>query len=165
MEPMYVEIEIGGRTLRLETGKIARQADGAVMAYYGDCVVLGTAVWAEPRAGIDFFPLTVDYREKAYAAGKFPGGFFKREGRPTGKEILTMRMIDRPIRPLFPDGFMDEIQIQTFVLAADPEIDSDVIAIVAGSAALAISGAPFEGPDRRGARRLRGRAVRLESHL
>ena len=146
MEPMRVETEIGGRTLRLETGKIARQADGAVMAYYGECIVLGTAVWAEPRAGIDFFPLTVDYREKAYAAGKFPGGFFKREGRPTGKEILTMRMIDRPIRPLFPDGFMDEIQIQTFVLAADPEVDSDVIAIVAGSAALAISGAPFEGP-------------------
>jgi len=146
MESMHVETEIGGRTLRLETGKIARQADGAVMAFYGDCVVLGTAVWAEPRPGIDFFPLTVDYREKAYAAGKFPGGFFKREGRPTGKEILTMRMIDRPIRPLFPEGFMDEIQIQTFVLAADPEIDSDVVAIVAGAAALSISGAPFEGP-------------------
>jgi len=146
METIHVETEIGGRRLRLETGKVAKQADGAVMAYYGDCVVLGTAVRAEPRPGIDFFPLTVDYREKAYAAGKFPGGFFKREGRPTGKEILTMRMIDRPIRPLFPEGFMDEIQIQTFVLAADPEIDADVVAIVAASAALSISSAPFEGP-------------------
>ncbi len=142
-----VEAQIGGRTLVLETGKIARQADGAVMAYYGDCVVLGTSVRAEPRKdGGDFFPLTVDYREKAYAAGKFPGGFFKREGRPTSKEILTMRMIDRPIRPLFPDGFRDEIQIQTFVLAADPTFDSDITAIVAGSAGLALGSAPFEGP-------------------
>ncbi len=116
------------------------------MASYGDAVVLGTAVRAQPRAGIDFFPLTVDYREKAYAAGKFPGGFFKREGRPTSKEILTMRMIDRPIRPLFPEGFMDEIQIQTFVLSADPLFDSDILAINASSAALALSDAPFEGP-------------------
>jgi len=146
MQVSRVETEIGGRKLVLETGKVAKQAHGAVMAFYGDCVVLGTAVQAEPRTGIDFFPLTVDYREKAYAAGKFPGGFFKREGRPTSKEILTMRMIDRPIRPLFPTGFMDEIQIQTFVLGADPAIDSDVVAIVAGSAALSISAAPFEGP-------------------
>jgi len=146
MQVSRVETEIGGRKLILETGKIAKQAGGAVMAYYGDCVILGTAVRAEPRKGIDFFPLTVDYREKAYAAGKFPGGFFKREGRPTSKEILTMRMTDRPIRPLFPDGFMDEIQIQMFVLAADPEIDSDIMAIVAGSAALSLSSAPFEGP-------------------
>ena len=146
MQVSRVETEIGGRKLVLETGKIAKQAGGAVTAFYGDCVVLGTAVQAEPRTGIDFFPLTVDYREKAYAAGKFPGGFFKREGRPTGKEILTMRMIDRPIRPLFPPGFADEIQIQVFVLAADPTIDSDVVAIVAGSAALSLSSAPFEGP-------------------
>ncbi len=132
--------------LVLETGKVAKQADGAVVAWYGDCVVLGTAVHAEPRPGIDFFPLTVDYREKAYAAGKFPGGFFKREGRPTSKEIVTMRMTDRPIRPLFPDGFMNEIQIQAFVLAADPTLDADTTAIVAGSAALTISSAPFDGP-------------------
>lgn len=146
METTQVEVQIGGRTLTLETGKIGKQADGAVVARYGDCVVLGTAVRAEPREGIDFFPLTVDYREKTYAAGKFPGGFFKREGRPTSKEILTMRMIDRPIRPLFPKGFKDEIQIQTMVLAADPAFDSDITAIVAGSAALSISSAPFDGP-------------------
>jgi len=141
-----VETEIGGRKLILETGKIARQASGAVMAYYGDCVVLGTAVRAQAREGIDFFPLTVDYREKAYAAGKVPGGFFKREGRPTSKEILTMRMIDRPIRPLFPDGFIEEIQIQTFVMGADPTFDADILAIVASSAALSLTSAPFEGP-------------------
>jgi polyribonucleotide nucleotidyltransferase len=146
METIKVQAEIGGRTLTLETGKIAKQADGAVVARYGDCVVLGTSVRAAPREGIDFFPLTVDYREKAYAAGKFPGGFFKREGRPTSKEILTMRMIDRPIRPLFPKGFKDEIQIQTLVMAADPAFDSDITSIVAGSAALSISSAPFEGP-------------------
>ncbi len=141
-----VEGEIGGRKLVLETGKIARQADGAVVVTYGDCAMLGTAVRAKPREGIDFFPLTVDYREKLYAAGKFPGGFFKREGRPTNKEILTMRMIDRPIRPLFPEGFMEEIQIQTMVFQADKEFDSDILAVIAGSAALSLSSAPFEGP-------------------
>jgi len=146
MQTHKVQTEIGGRTLTLETGRIGKQAGGAVMASYRDCVVLGAAVRAQPREGIDFFPLTVDYREKAYAGGKFPGGFFKREGRPTSKEILTMRMIDRPIRPLFPKGFMDEIQIQTFVLSADPEFDADITAIVAASAALALSDAPFEGP-------------------
>jgi len=146
MQAISVECEIGGRQLVLETGKVAKQADGAVLVRYGESVVLGTAVRDKPRAGIDFFPLTVDYREKAYAAGKFPGGFFKREGRPSSKEILTMRMIDRPIRPLFPEGFMDEIQIQTLVLANDPTLDSDISAILAGSAALAISSAPFEGP-------------------
>jgi len=146
MQTTRVECEIGGRILVLETGKVGRQADGAVVGSYGDCVVLGTAVHAEPRRGIDFFPLTVDYREKAYAAGKFPGGFFKREGRPTGKEIVTMRMIDRPIRPLFPEGFMNEIQIQAFVLAADPTLDADITAIVSGSAALSLSSAPFQGP-------------------
>jgi polyribonucleotide nucleotidyltransferase len=146
METITVQNEIGGRTLTLETGKIAKQADGAVIARYGDCVVLGTAVRANPREGCDFFPLTVDYREKAYAAGKFPGGFFKREGRPTSKEILTMRMTDRPIRPLFPKGYMDETQIQTLVLAADPSFDSDITSIVSASAGLSVSSAPFEGP-------------------
>jgi polyribonucleotide nucleotidyltransferase len=146
MAAVRLESEIGGRKFIIETGKIAKQADGAVIVYYGDCMVLGTAVRAEPRVGIDFFPLTVDYREKVYAAGKFPGGFFKREGRPTNKEILTMRMIDRPVRPLFPEGFMDEVQIQTLVLSADPEFDSDILAIVAGSAALTLSSVPFEGP-------------------
>ena len=146
MDITRVETEIGGRKLILETGKIARQADGAVMAYYGDCIVLGTSARAAPRVGVDFFPLTVDYREKPYAAGKFPGGFFKREGRPSSKEILTMRMIDRPIRPLFPEGFRDEIQIQTMIMAADPTLDGDITAIVASSAAVSISSVPFEGP-------------------
>ncbi|MHC4442015.1 MAG: polyribonucleotide nucleotidyltransferase [Planctomycetota bacterium] len=146
MQTIKVECEVGGRQLVFETGRIAKQADGAVTVSYGEGVVLGTSVRDKPREGIDFFPLTVDYREKAYAAGKFPGGFFKREGRPSGKEILTMRMIDRPIRPLFPKGFNDEIQIQTIVLAADPTLDCDISAILAGSAALSVSSAPFEGP-------------------
>lgn len=146
METTRVECEVGGRKLVLETGKIAKQASGAVMAYYGDCVILGAAVRAKPRAGLDFFPLTVDYREKTYAAGKFPGGFFKREGRPTNKEILTMRMIDRPIRPLFHKEFVDEIQLQTMVLTADPEFDTDITAINAASASLSLTDAPFEGP-------------------
>ncbi|MFM1936975.1 MAG: Polyribonucleotide nucleotidyltransferase, partial [Planctomycetota bacterium] len=107
-----VEREIGGRTLRFETGKVAKLANGAIVASYGDTVVLCTAVRANPRAGIDFFPLTCDYRERTPAAGKYPGGFKKREGAPSEKEILTMRMMDRPIRPLFPEGFIDEIQLQ-----------------------------------------------------
>ncbi len=138
--------EIGGRTLTLETGAIARQAGGSVLATYGETTVLATVVRANPRDGIDFFPLTVDYRERPSAAGKFPGGFKKREGPPSEKEILTMRMIDRPIRPLFPDGFLDEVLIQVFVLSHDGENDSDVLACVASSAALAISDIPFEGP-------------------
>ncbi|MGQ9650587.1 MAG: polyribonucleotide nucleotidyltransferase [Phycisphaerae bacterium] len=141
-----VECEVGGRKLAFETGKLAKQADGAVVASYGECVVLGTSVVGEPRDEGDFFPLTVDYREKAYAAGKFPGGFFKREGRPSNKEILTMRMIDRPIRPLFPEQFINEVQIQTLVLAADPTLDPDITAINAASAAMAIGSTPFEGP-------------------
>jgi polyribonucleotide nucleotidyltransferase len=141
-----VEREIGGRTLILETGKIAKLADASVLATYGETTVLATVVRAKPREGIDFFPLTVDYREKTSAAGKFPGGFRKREGAPTEKEILTMRMIDRPIRPLFPDGFIDEIQVQVFVMSHDGENDSDVLAGTAASAALALSDAPFEGP-------------------
>ena len=141
-----VEREINGRTLSIETGKLARQADGAVLVRYAETVVLVTVVRAAPREGIDFFPLTVDYREKTYAAGKFPGGFYKREGRPTTKEVLTMRMIDRPIRPLFPTGFMDEVQIQAMVLSADQENDPDILAMVGASAALVISSLPFEGP-------------------
>jgi polyribonucleotide nucleotidyltransferase len=141
-----VSRDIGGRTLKLETGVIARQAGGAVMATYGGSAILATVVRAAPRDGIDFFPLTVDYREKTSAAGKFPGGFKKREGPPSEKEILTMRMIDRPIRPLFPDGFLDEVQIQVFVMSHDGENDTDVLAATAASAALAISNVPFEGP-------------------
>src|SRR5689334_18123637 len=141
-----VEREIGGRTLILETGKIAKLCDAAVMAYYGGSAVLATVVRAKPREGLDFFPLTVDYREKTSAAGKFPGGFRKREGAPNEKEILTMRMIDRPIRPLFPDGFVDEIQIQVFVMSHDGENDTDILAGTAASAALALSDAPFDGP-------------------
>src|SRR5215471_10013100 len=141
-----VEREIGGRILSLETGVVGKQAGGAVLATYGGSTVLATVVRANPREGIDFFPLTVDYREKTSAAGKFPGGFRKREGAPNEKEILTMRMIDRPIRPLFPDGFVDEIQVQVFVMSHDQENDTDILAGTAASAALAISDAPFEGP-------------------
>ncbi|HEX7010258.1 MAG TPA: polyribonucleotide nucleotidyltransferase [Phycisphaeraceae bacterium] len=141
-----VELEIGGRTLSIQTGKVAKQADGAVLVQYGETVVLGTAVRAAPREGVDFFPLTVDYREKMSAAGKFPGGFRKREGAPNQKEILTMRNIDRPLRPLFPKGFMDEVQVQCWVLAADGINEPDVLAGIAASAALTISSIPFEGP-------------------
>ena len=141
-----VEREIGGKILSIETGKLARQATGAALVRYGDTVVLGTVVHGPARAGVDFFPLTVDYREKMSAAGRFPGGFFKREGRPTNKEILTMRMIDRPIRPLFPELFKDEIQIQVMVLSTDLQNDPDVIAFVSAAAALAVAPVPFNGP-------------------
>ncbi|NUQ53221.1 MAG: polyribonucleotide nucleotidyltransferase [Phycisphaerales bacterium] len=139
-------MELGGRELILETGVVARQAGAAVMASYAGTTVLATALRAAPREGIDFFPLTVDYREKTSAAGKFPGGFKKREGPPSEKEILTMRMIDRPMRPLFPDGFLDEVQVQVFVMSHDTENDADVLAGTAAAAALAISDIPFEGP-------------------
>ncbi len=142
-----VEREIGGRQLILETGKIARLCDASVMATYGGSTVLATVVRSVPREGIDFFPLTVDYRERASAAGKFPGGFRKREGAPSEKEILTMRMIDRPLRPLFPDGFVDEIQVQVVVLSHDGENDTDILAGTAAAAALSLSSAPFEGPS------------------
>ncbi len=141
-----VEREIGSKVLSIEVGKVAKLAAGAAVIRYGDTVVLGTVVTSDPRPGIDFFPLSVDYREKLSAAGKFPGGFFKREGRPTQKEVLTSRMIDRPIRPLFPKGFKDEVQIQVMVLSSDLEHDPDVIGMVSASAALAISGLPFDGP-------------------
>src|SRR5215467_6653185 len=142
-----VEIDWGGRPLRLETGKIARQADGAVMATYGETVVLATVVAAKaPREGVDFLPLTVDYQEKAYSAGRIPGGYFKREGRPTEKETLVSRLIDRPIRPLFVDGWRNETQVIVTTLSHDMENDPDVVAMVAVSAALTLSGVPFKGP-------------------
>ena len=141
-----VERELGGRTLSIETGRVARLASSAVIVRYGGSAVLATVVRAEPRPGLDFFPMQVDYREKTSAAGKFPGGFRKREGPPNEKEILTMRIIDRPIRPLFPDGFIEEIQIQCWVMSHDTENDTDVLAGVGAAAALAISDAPFEGP-------------------
>jgi len=141
-----VEREIGGRTLSIATGKVAKLASSAVMATYGESTVLATVVRADPRPGLDFFPMQVDYREKLPSGGKFPGGFRKREGPPNEKEVLTMRMIDRPIRPLFPDGFTDEIQIQCWVMSHDGENDTDVLASVAASAALAICDAPFDGP-------------------
>ncbi|MFK4511912.1 polyribonucleotide nucleotidyltransferase [Bradyrhizobium daqingense] len=142
-----VEIDWGGRPLKLETGKIARQADGAVVATYGETVVLATVVAAKaPREGVDFLPLTVDYQEKTYAAGRIPGGYFKREGRPTEKETLVSRLIDRPIRPLFVDGWRNETQVIATVLSHDMENDPDIVALVASSAALTLSGAPFKGP-------------------
>src|SRR5918997_4058563 len=142
-----VEIEWGGRTLTLETGKIARQADGAVVATYGESKVLATVVAAKaPREGIDFMPLTVDYQEKFYAAGRIPGGYFKREGRPTEKETLVSRLIDRPIRPLFVEGYKNDTQVIVTVLSRDLENDPDVVAMVAASAALTISGVPFMRP-------------------
>ncbi len=142
-----VEIEWGGRKLKLETGRMARQADAAVFAQYGETSVLATVVGARSvRPGIDFFPLTVNYQEKTYAAGKIPGGFFKREGRPTEKETLTSRLIDRPIRPLFVEGFKNETQVIITVLSFDNENDPDILAMVASSAALTLSGLPFLGP-------------------
>ena len=142
-----VEIDWGGRPLKLETGKIARQADGAVMATYGETIVLATVVAAKaPRDGVDFLPLTVDYQEKTYAAGRIPGGYFKREGRPTEKETLVSRLIDRPIRPLFADGWRNETQVIVTVLSHDMENDPDILSLVASSAALTISGVPFMGP-------------------
>src|SRR5947199_216558 len=141
------EIEWGGRKLVLETGKVARQADGSVVATYGETVVLATVVGAHsPRPGIDFFPLTVNYQEKYFAAGKIPGGYFKREGRPTERETLTSRLIDRPIRPLFAEGYRNETQVIVTVLSHDMENDPDVVALVATSAALTLSGVPFMGP-------------------
>src|SRR5438874_5511946 len=141
------EITWGGQTLRLETGRMARQADGAVIATYGETTVLATAVAARvEKPGIDFFPLTVNYQEKTYAAGKIPGGYFKREGRPTERETLISRLIDRPIRPLFAEGWRNETQVIVTTLSHDLENDPDILALVASSAALCLSGAPFMGP-------------------
>ena len=146
MQSIKVSREVGGRTLSIETGSYAKLAHGSVTVQYGDTVVFGAVVRADPREGIDFFPLQVDYRERRAAAGKFPGGFMKREGRPTTKEILTARLIDRPLRPLFPKGFMDEVQIHLNVLAADQQNDPDILAGIAASACIAISDIPFTRP-------------------
>lgn len=139
--------QYGEHQITLETGKIARQASGAVKVSMGDTVVLVTVVCVDKDPGsVDFFPLTVDYQERTYAAGRIPGGYFKREGRPSEKETLTSRLIDRPIRPLFPEGYRNEVQIIATVLSFDPQVDPDIAAIIGASAALAISGAPFQGP-------------------
>ncbi|MFT5425054.1 MAG: polyribonucleotide nucleotidyltransferase [Phycisphaerales bacterium] len=143
---IVVEREIAGRMMRIETGQVAKLAASAVILTYGESVVMATVVRANPRPGLDFFPMQVDYREKTSAAGKFPGGFRKREGPPNEKEVLTMRMIDRPIRPLFPNGFIDEVQIQCWVMSHDQENDTDVLAGTAASAALSLTDCPFDGP-------------------
>src|SRR6202045_1077598 len=142
-----VQLDWGGRNLTLETGRIARQADGAVLATYGETSVLAAVVAAkQPKEGLDFLPLPVNYTEKTYAAGRIPGGYFKREGRPTEKETLTSRLIDRPIRPLFADGWRCDTQVIITTLSHGLENDPDIVAIVAASAALTLSGAPFMGP-------------------
>src|SRR5262245_56128758 len=140
------ECVIGGRTLSIEVGKMARQANGSALVRLGDTVIFAAVTAAELREGFDFFPLTVDYREKTYAAGKFPGGFIKREGRPTTKETLTMRLIDRPLRPLFPEHLRKDVLIQTMVLSYDQQNDPDVLAMIGASAALAVSDIPYGGP-------------------
>src|ERR671933_2096363 len=142
-----VGLDWGGRKLVLETGKIARQADGAVLATYGETKVLAAVVSAKtPKEGIDFLPLTVNYQERFYASGRIPGGYFKREGRPTERETLTSRLIDRPIRPLFVEGYRNDTQVIVTVLSHDLENEPDVVAMVAASAALTLSGIPFMGP-------------------
>src|ERR687891_1892324 len=139
-----VEIQVGDRIMKIETGRLAKQANGSALLQYGDTIVLVTACYDDtPREGGDFFPLTVDYREYTYAAGKIPGGFFKREGKPAEKEVLTSRVIDRPIRPLFPSGWRYETQVIAMVLSADTSNDSDVLAITGASAAIALSEVPF----------------------
>src|SRR5919112_443235 len=146
-DPQREELIWAGRKLVLETGRMARQADGAVVATYGETTVLATVVSAkEPKPGFDFFPLTVNYQERAYAAGRIPGGYFKREGRPSEKETLVSRLIDRPIRPLFVEGYKNETQVIVTTLSHDLENDPDVLAMVAASAALCLSGVPFMGP-------------------
>jgi polyribonucleotide nucleotidyltransferase len=142
-----VQLDWGGRKLTLETGRLARQADGAVFASYGDTTVIATVVAAkQPKEGLDFLPLTCNYQEKYYAAGRIPGGYFKREARPTEKETLVSRLIDRPIRPLFAQGWRCDTQVIVTVLSHDLENDPDILAMVAASAALTLSGAPFMGP-------------------
>ena len=147
MNPIKKSFQYGKHTVTLETGELARQADGAVLVSIDDTVVLVTAVGAtNAKAGQDFFPLTCDYQERTYAAGKIPGGFFKREGRPSEKETLTSRLIDRPMRPLFPEGFYNEVQIIATVLSANPDINPDIAAVIGASAAVSLSGIPFDGP-------------------
>src|SRR5260221_4262096 len=145
--PEKATAPIGDKQIIIETGKIAKQADGAVTVQLGETIVIVAAVGAaKAKPGQEFFPLTVDYREKAAAAGKFPGGYFKREGRPTEKEILTSRLIDRPIRPNFPKGWYNEVQVQCIVLSADGENDPDMLAVVGAFASLMVSDIPWEGP-------------------
>src|SRR6516165_8382130 len=142
-----ITAQLGDKHIIIESGKLAKQADGAVTVQLGETIVIVAAVAAtKAKEGQDFFPLTVDYREKAAAAGKFPGGYFKREGRPTEKEILTCRLTDRPIRPLFPKGWYNEVQVQTVVLSADGENDPDILSIIGASASLMVSDIPWEGP-------------------
>src|SRR5437762_10851630 len=142
-----VTAQIGANSISIETGKIAKLADGSVVVSCGETMVMASAVSATTiKEGQDFFPLTVDYREKAAAAGKFPGGYFKREGRPTEKEILTCRLIDRPIRPLFPKGWYNEVQVQSILFSADGENDPDMLSLVGASAALMVSDIPWDGP-------------------
>ena len=145
MTYVRIEREFAGHTLTIETGNLAKQADGAVVVTYGDTCVLGCIQSAKAREGLDFFPLTVDYREKTYAAGKFPGGFFKREARPTQKEILTCRIIDRPLRPMFPNGYKEDVQVMLIVLSFDGEVDPDIVAMIAAFAAVNVSPIPFAG--------------------
>src|ERR1041385_5646626 len=161
-----VTAQVGAGSIRIETGKVAKQADGSVIIQLGETMVLVAAVAAiKAKPGQDFFPLTVDYREKAAAAGKFPGGYFKREGRPTEKEILTSRLIDRPIRPLFPKGWYNEVQVQCIVLSADGENDPDMLAVVGASASLMVSDIPWEGPlGRRRIGRINGQFVANPTH-
>src|ERR1700747_2958234 len=144
--PHQVQVEVGGRPLTIETGKLAKQANGAVLVKYGDTQLLVTACMDSHPNDRDFLPLTVDYREYTYSAGKIPGGFFKREGRPSEREILISRLIDRPLRPLFPEAWRNETQILAMVLSADSENDPDVIGVTAASAALAVSKIPFANP-------------------
>src|ERR1700761_1700952 len=145
--PEKITAQLGDKQIHIESGKLAKQADGAVTVQLGETIVLVAAVAAtKAKEGQDFFPLTVDYREKAAAAGKFPGGYFKREGRPTEKEILTCRLTDRPIRPLFPKGWYNEVQVQTVLLSADGENDPDILSIIGASAALTVSDIPWAGP-------------------
>src|ERR1043165_4443423 len=147
MMPDKITVQLGAKSVHIETGKLAKQADGAVTVQLGETIVLVAAVAASSaKPGQDFFPLTVDYREKAAAAGKFPGGYFKREGRPTEKEILPSRVIDRPIRPLFPRGWYNEVQVQSVLLSADGENDPDILSIIGASAALSVSDIPWDGP-------------------
>src|SRR5881296_1983882 len=145
--PDKISVQVGAKSIHIETGKLAKQADGAVTVQLGESIVIVATVAAtSAKPGQEFFPLTVDYREKAAAAGRFPGGYFKREGRPTEKEILTCRLIDRPIRQLFPKGWYNEVQVQSILLSADGENDPDMLALVGASAALMVSDIPWEGP-------------------
>src|SRR6187455_1603747 len=145
--PEKVSAPCGANQIIIETGKLAKQADGSVTVQMGETIIITAAVAAvKAKEGQSFFPLTVDYREKAAAAGKFPGGYFKREGRPTEKEILTARLTDRPIRPLFPKGLFNEVQVQTILLSADQENDPDILSIIGASASLMVSDIPWDGP-------------------